>query len=161
MSFRAGVRRIILSVVVLQLVASGSAQAQLRTQAIASGLGPVVGVVPDPVYAGVLHVIQQDGIVRTIQGTSVLATPFLDVRTVISSGGERGLLGLAFAPDTAGGRVFVTLPIRAATPSLPASAAPPPIRWQPIRRRASICAGAAPAVPPSSRSRFRTTTAGI
>jgi glucose/arabinose dehydrogenase len=107
MSYRAGVRRIILSVVVLQLVASGSAQAQLRTQAIASGLGPVVGVVPDPVYAGVLHVIQQDGIVRTIQGTSVLATPFLDVRTVISSGGERGLLGLAFAPDTAGGRVFV------------------------------------------------------
>ena len=37
-----------------------------------------------------------------------LATDFLDLRSRISSGGERGLLGLAFAPDYASsGRFFV------------------------------------------------------
>src|SRR5690606_32606451 len=38
----------------------------------------------------------------------VNATPFLNISTLISSGGERGLLGLAFAPDyDSSGRFFV------------------------------------------------------
>jgi len=34
------------------------------------------------------------------------STGFLEVSTQISSGGERGLLGLAFAPDYASSRRF-------------------------------------------------------
>ena len=39
---------------------------------------------------------------------TVLPTPFLDIRKKLSTGGERGLLGLAFHPDfSKNGRFFV------------------------------------------------------
>ena len=46
-----------------------------------------------------LFVVEQAGDVRVIKNHTVLPTPFLDLRGRISSGGERGLLGLAFHPD--------------------------------------------------------------
>ena len=98
-------RCIVLSLAVVLTLGSSPATAQLRTQTVASGLGNIVGGVADPAQPGVLYVLQQDGVVRTIQGSTVLPTPFLDLRGAISSGGERGLLGIAFAPDAA--RVFV------------------------------------------------------
>jgi glucose/arabinose dehydrogenase len=48
--------------------------------------------------SGRLFVVEQPGTIRIISGGNVLATPFLDLRGRISSGGERGLLGLAFHP---------------------------------------------------------------
>src|SRR5262249_49804701 len=98
-------RRIVLTLGMLLALGGSVASAQLRTQTIASGLPPITGGVADPAQPGVLYVLQQDGLVRTIQGTTLLPTPFLDLRGQISSGGERGLLGIAFAPDAA--RVFV------------------------------------------------------
>ncbi|MEW4924187.1 PQQ-dependent sugar dehydrogenase [Algibacter sp. 2305UL17-15] len=41
--------------------------------------------------AGVIKILNSDGTVN--------ATPFLDISSIVGSGGERGLLGLAFAPD--------------------------------------------------------------
>ena len=49
--------------------------------------------------SGRLFVVEQAGRIRIISGGSVLATPFLDLRGAISSGGEQGLLGLAFHPS--------------------------------------------------------------
>jgi glucose/arabinose dehydrogenase len=46
-----------------------------------------------------LFVIEQAGDIRIITDGTLLATPFLDLRGAISSGGERGLLGLAFDPN--------------------------------------------------------------
>jgi glucose/arabinose dehydrogenase len=47
-----------------------------------------------------LFVIEQAGRIRIISGGAVLPTPFLDVSTLLSTtGGERGLLGLAFHPN--------------------------------------------------------------
>jgi len=46
-----------------------------------------------------LFVVQQGGLIRIVQNGTILATPFLDASGWISSGGERGLLSLAFAPD--------------------------------------------------------------
>src|SRR6476661_5799306 len=100
-------RRIALSLGLLLVLDRGLAHAQLRTQTVASGLSSVVGAVADPVQPGVFYAIQQDGVVRTVQGTTLLPSPFLDLRAAVSSGGERGLLGMAFAPDTATGRLFV------------------------------------------------------
>jgi glucose/arabinose dehydrogenase len=48
-----------------------------------------------------LFVVEQAGRIRIIDGGTVLATPFLDLRGAITSGGERGLLGLAFHPNFA------------------------------------------------------------
>jgi hypothetical protein len=55
-----------------------------------------------------LFVVEQGGRVRVIRRDSLLATPFLDVRGKISSGGEEGLLSLAFHPQYAtNGRFYI------------------------------------------------------
>ena len=45
-----------------------------------------------------LFVAEQGGKILVIRGGKVLATPFLDIGDEITSGGERGLLGVAFHP---------------------------------------------------------------
>ena len=54
-----------------------------------------------------LYVVQQGGLVRVVKAGKLQPQPFLDVRSLIVSGGEQGLLGLAFAPDYATSRQFV------------------------------------------------------
>jgi glucose/arabinose dehydrogenase len=53
-----------------------------------------------------VFVVEQGGRIRVVRGGRVLARPFLDVSREIVSGGEQGLLGLAFAPDYARSRRF-------------------------------------------------------
>jgi glucose/arabinose dehydrogenase len=84
------------------------AAAQLRLEPVVRAEGPTVGFVEDPVAPGTFLLIAQDGVVRVVADGAVRETPFLDLRGAISTGGERGLLGLAFPPDAAAsGRVFV------------------------------------------------------
>ena len=52
-----------------------------------------------------LYVAEQGGKIMAIRGGHVDPNPVLDVSGRISSGGERGLLGLAFSPD--GGFLYV------------------------------------------------------
>jgi glucose/arabinose dehydrogenase len=55
-----------------------------------------------------LFITQQSGKIVIWDGTRVLATPFLDLTSIISSGGERGLLSVAFHPRYRdNGRFFV------------------------------------------------------
>lgn len=55
-----------------------------------------------------LFVVEQTGRIRIVVDGAVAATPFLDLSAEVSSGGEQGLLGLAFHPDYAeNGRFFV------------------------------------------------------
>ncbi len=53
-----------------------------------------------------LFIVQQGGTIRVFDGTSLLSTPFLDIHTIITSGGERGLLSLAFHPNYETNRYF-------------------------------------------------------
>ena len=53
-----------------------------------------------------LFVVEQGGRIRVVRDDRVLEQPFLDVSAQIVSGGEQGLLGLAFAPDYAESRRF-------------------------------------------------------
>lgn len=46
-----------------------------------------------------LFVVEQGGLIRVIRNDTLLATPFLDVSGLVSAGGERGLLSMAFHPD--------------------------------------------------------------
>ena len=53
-----------------------------------------------------LYVVEQGGRIRVVRGGQLQTAPFLDVSDRISSGGERGLLGLAFHPQFASNRRF-------------------------------------------------------
>ncbi len=56
-----------------------------------------------------LFVVEQTGRIKILNNnSSVNPTPFLNISTIISTGGERGLLGLAFHPNyTSNGYFFV------------------------------------------------------
>lgn len=56
-----------------------------------------------------LFVVEKGGLIKVVKNGAVLATPFLDVSSLISNGGEQGLLGLAFDPQYASnGRFFIS-----------------------------------------------------
>src|SRR5262245_58391157 len=77
---------------------ASSAEAQLRTRVYASGFNSPLAFVQDPTDRTVQFVVEQDGRIRAVRNGTVLTPDFLDLTRVVSSGGERGLLGLAFAP---------------------------------------------------------------
>lgn len=52
-----------------------------------------------PGYPKLLFVVEQAGQVRVLRSGRKLGTPFLDISGLISFGGERGLLSIAFPPD--------------------------------------------------------------
>jgi glucose/arabinose dehydrogenase len=85
-----------------------AALGQIRAETIATGLRSPVAVVADPTDGQTFLIVEQSGLVRVLRAGTVLDTPFLDLRDAISAGGERGLLGLALAPDYAvSRRVYV------------------------------------------------------
>jgi glucose/arabinose dehydrogenase len=81
--------------------------AQLRTRVLASGFETPVAFVQDPTDRAIQFVVQQNGHIRVVRSGVVLPADFLDLSRDISGGGERGLLGLAFAPNATSGRFFV------------------------------------------------------
>jgi glucose/arabinose dehydrogenase len=66
-----------------------------------SGFTLPVGIAHAGDGSGRIFVVEQGGRIRIVKNGVLLTTPFLDISTRISSGGERGLLGLAFPPDYA------------------------------------------------------------
>lgn len=78
-------------------------------------LAVVSGGFSSPVFVGNagdgsnrLFIVEQAGIIKVLQPYDSTLTVFLDIRATILSGGERGLLGLAFHPQyAANGRFFV------------------------------------------------------
>ena len=90
------------------MAAAVSASAQIRATPFVTGLSSPVGFVQDPSNAGIQYALLQGGQILVVQNGSILPTPFLNLTTSIASGGERGLLGLAFPSDyAASGRFFV------------------------------------------------------
>ena len=80
------------------------AQTRVRSRVYASGFSAPVAFVQDPLDRSVQFVLEQSGRIRVVRSGTVLPTDLLDLRNVVLSGGERGLLGLACASD---GRLFV------------------------------------------------------
>jgi hypothetical protein len=78
-------------------------------------LSPVVAGLSSPVFVGNagdgsnrLFILERAGIIKVLQPGASTPTDFLDIRSKIVSGGERGLLGLAFHPQySTNGRFFV------------------------------------------------------
>ena len=89
-------------------LAPTAAFAQLRAELVTGGFTQPLAFVQDPSDFTVQVVLQQNGRVRVLVGGVAQTADYLDLRSVVLSGGERGLLGFAFAPDYAtSGRVFV------------------------------------------------------
>src|SRR5438045_4045230 len=74
-----------------------------------------IGQFNSPVYVtappgdtGRLFVIEQGGTIRVLHRDTLQARPFLNITSKVLSGGERGLLSMAFDPDYGvTGRFFV------------------------------------------------------
>jgi glucose/arabinose dehydrogenase len=70
---------------------------------VTSGLSGPIGVTNASDGSNRLFIVQQCGQIRILSGTTLLATPFLDIGStgsnLIVCGGEQGLLGLAFHPS--------------------------------------------------------------
>jgi glucose/arabinose dehydrogenase len=101
-------RRAIAIALCLSCAVAEELHAQLRLRTHASGFTSPLAVVQDPADRNTQFVVQQNDRIRVVQAGAVLANDFLDVSASIVAGGEQGLLGLAFPPDTAtSGRFFV------------------------------------------------------
>lgn len=59
-----------------------------------------------PLDDGRIFVVEQGGRIRVVRNGVLLATPFLDISTRVLSGGERGLLSVAFHPQYATNHFF-------------------------------------------------------
>jgi glucose/arabinose dehydrogenase len=97
-----------LAVVCLTIGAGSQTRTPLRTRLVASGFSAPVAVVQDPTNRFVQLVVEQGGRIRAMDSGQIRPTDFLNLSSAIASGGERGLLGFAFAPDYAtSGRFYV------------------------------------------------------
>ncbi len=75
-------------------------------QQIASGLSFPTYLTSPPADDR-LFIVEKGGTIRLIKGGALVEAPFLDITSQVSTGGEQGLLGLAFTPDYATSGRFV------------------------------------------------------
>ncbi len=102
-------RLALLGLAALGLLLPDAPAQRVRTVRVASGLDNPLFVTSPPGDAARLFILEQNtGRIRILKNGSLLSTPFLDIGSLNSQGGERGLLGMAFHPDYASnGRFFI------------------------------------------------------
>jgi glucose/arabinose dehydrogenase len=76
--------------------ATESTQLGLRT--VVTGLDAPLYVTSAPGQPNNLYVVEQPGVIRVVVNGKLRARPFLDIRRLVRSGGEQGLLSVAFHP---------------------------------------------------------------
>jgi glucose/arabinose dehydrogenase len=80
--------------------------AQLRLQQVASGLDSPLHVAAPRNERGRFYIVLQDGKIVVFENGRVREQPFLDIDSQVTSGGEQGLLSMAFHPSYARNRLF-------------------------------------------------------
>ncbi|MCC7201347.1 MAG: PQQ-dependent sugar dehydrogenase [Nitrospirae bacterium] len=89
--------------------ASGKAPASAVLKTIATGLDFPLYLASAPHDNNRLFVVEKGGVIRIIKNGTLLKSPFLDIRSLVSRGSEQGLLGFAFDPDyKKNGRFYVS-----------------------------------------------------
>jgi glucose/arabinose dehydrogenase len=78
----------------------------INPKLVISGLSSPVGITHAGDGSGRLFIVLQGGKILIFDGVQILSPPFLDISSLVSSGGERGLLGVAFHPDYAHNGLF-------------------------------------------------------
>ncbi|MGH7469788.1 MAG: PQQ-dependent sugar dehydrogenase [Longimicrobiales bacterium] len=71
---------------------------EIQLEVVASGLRNPVHLTA-PASDTRLFIVEQEGRIRIIQNGQLLSTPFLDIVSRVGSGGEQGLLSVAFHPQ--------------------------------------------------------------
>ena len=78
-------------------------------QVIASGLNSPLYLTAPPDDTTRLFIVERGGTIRVLRNDTLLNAPFLDIQPLVLSGGERGLLSMAFHPAYAtNGQFFVS-----------------------------------------------------
>src|SRR5438552_3056572 len=95
-------RSVLLRAACLGMVAGALAPGETRavtSSAVVGGLASPTDIVNAGDHSGRLFVVEQAGTIRIVAADRLVATPFLDIRSLVLSGGEQGFLGLAFHPQ--------------------------------------------------------------
>jgi glucose/arabinose dehydrogenase len=74
------------------------AAANVELETVVDGLDQPVFVTSDGTGNGRHYIAEQPGRIQIVENGATLPSPFLDITDRVTSGGERGLLGLAFPP---------------------------------------------------------------
>src|SRR5437667_4778957 len=100
--------RVLIALIFAFCGAAFAAPPAVTLRPVASGLTLPVEIAHAGDGSGRLFVVEQGGAIKIIKDGAVLATPFLNITAQVLSGGERGLLGLAFHPQfRANGKFYV------------------------------------------------------
>ncbi len=78
----------------------------IKAEPVVTGLSSPVDITYAGDGSGRLFIILQGGRIVIFDGVQILSPPFLDITSLVSSGGERGLLGAAFHPNYGGNGFF-------------------------------------------------------
>jgi len=73
--------------------------AQFQPRVVASGFSQPIYVTGAKGEAGRLYVVEQGGAIHVLDKGKRRAAPFLDIRSLVTAGGEQGMLGFAFHPS--------------------------------------------------------------
>ena len=97
------------AVIAAGCVGSSAASARSTTSfsftQVATGLNSPVFVTSAPGNANTLYVVERRGTIKIVSGGQITGT-FLNIRTLVKSGGEQGLLSMAFSPNYATNHLF-------------------------------------------------------
>ena len=78
----------------------------VKSELVIGGAANTVDIVQAGDGSAQLYVVDQAGRIRILRGGALLATPFLDISSLVTFGGEQGLLGVAFHPQFASNGKF-------------------------------------------------------
>lgn len=99
-SIRLGALTVALALTAACDEASAPLPDDLQAVPVVSGLASPVAFAT-PAGDSRLFIVEQRGTIRVVKNGQLLTAPYLDIRAKLTSGGERGLLGLAFHPNFA------------------------------------------------------------
>ena len=89
----------------LKILAPPRVIQKLTLTLVAKSSDGLTGVFAPPGDASRLMVVHQDGLVALLKDGAPVDRPFLDLRSVVTAEGEKGLLSIAFAPNYATSRL--------------------------------------------------------
>jgi glucose/arabinose dehydrogenase len=90
---------VVAAAVAVSCASAGTTRSQLGLRTVVSGLSSPVYVASVPSQTSKLYVVEQVGVIKVLVDGKLRAAPFLDIHNKVRSGGEQGLLSVAFHPN--------------------------------------------------------------